>query len=74
MNFDFSDDRKALKSEARRFKEANASTEQVRKGLDDAAKPGGLQGLAAGRPASQNDLSSSVYWEDLWDCWTTRWC
>jgi alkylation response protein AidB-like acyl-CoA dehydrogenase len=34
MNFDFSDDQKALKSEARRFLEANASTERVRKVLD----------------------------------------
>ena len=39
MNFDFSDDQKALKSEARRFLEANASTERVRKVLDDATKP-----------------------------------
>jgi alkylation response protein AidB-like acyl-CoA dehydrogenase len=39
MNFDFSDDQKALKSEARRFLEANASTERVRKVLDDAATP-----------------------------------
>jgi len=34
MNFDFSDDQKALKSEARRFLEANASTDKVRKVLD----------------------------------------
>src|SRR5258705_4804947 len=39
MNFDFSDDQKALKSEARRFLEANASTERVRKVLDDEATP-----------------------------------
>jgi hypothetical protein len=38
MNFDFSDDQKALKSEARRFLEANASAERVRKVLDDPAK------------------------------------
>jgi alkylation response protein AidB-like acyl-CoA dehydrogenase len=38
MNFDFSDDQKALKSVARRFLEANASTEWVRKVLDDDAK------------------------------------
>ena len=39
MNFDFSDDQTALKSEARRFLEANASTDRVRKVLDDDAKP-----------------------------------
>ena len=39
MNFDFSDDQKSLKSEARRFLEANASTDKVRKVLDDEAKP-----------------------------------
>ena len=44
MNFDFSDDQKALKSEARRFLEANASPERVRKVLDanssqEGAKP-----------------------------------
>jgi alkylation response protein AidB-like acyl-CoA dehydrogenase len=44
MNFDFSDDQKALKSEVRRFLEANASTAQVRKVLDanssqEGAKP-----------------------------------
>ena len=39
MNFDFSDDQKALKSEARRFLEANASTDKVRKVLDDEARP-----------------------------------
>jgi alkylation response protein AidB-like acyl-CoA dehydrogenase len=37
MNFDFSDDQKSLKSEARRFLEANASTDKVRKVLDDEA-------------------------------------
>jgi alkylation response protein AidB-like acyl-CoA dehydrogenase len=35
MNFDFSDDQKFLKSEARKFLEANCSTAQVRKVLDD---------------------------------------
>ncbi len=39
MNFDFSDDQKSLKSEVRRFLEANASTDKVRKVLDDEAKP-----------------------------------
>jgi alkylation response protein AidB-like acyl-CoA dehydrogenase len=39
MNFDFSDDQKALKSEARRFLEANASVDKVRKVLDDEARP-----------------------------------
>ena len=37
MNFDFSDDQKSLKSEARRFLEANCSAAQVRKVLDDDA-------------------------------------
>jgi alkylation response protein AidB-like acyl-CoA dehydrogenase len=35
MNFDFSDDQKFLRSEARKFLEANCSTAQVRKVLDD---------------------------------------
>ena len=35
MNFDFSDDQKFLKSEARKFLEANSSTAQVRKVLDE---------------------------------------
>jgi alkylation response protein AidB-like acyl-CoA dehydrogenase len=39
MNFDFSDDQKFLKSEARKFLEANSPTERVRKVLDDEAKP-----------------------------------
>jgi alkylation response protein AidB-like acyl-CoA dehydrogenase len=39
MNFDFSDDQKFLKSEARKFLEANSSSAQVRKVLDDDAKP-----------------------------------
>ncbi|HEY8617091.1 acyl-CoA dehydrogenase family protein [Phenylobacterium sp.] len=39
MNFDFSDDQKFLKSEARKFLDANSSPAQVRKVLDDAARP-----------------------------------
>jgi len=39
MNFDFSDDQKFLKGEARKFLEANSSTARVRKVLDDDAKP-----------------------------------
>ncbi len=39
MNFDFSDDQKFLKSEARKFLEANCPTARVRKVLDDDAKP-----------------------------------
>jgi alkylation response protein AidB-like acyl-CoA dehydrogenase len=35
MNFDFSDDQKFLKSEARKFLDANCSTAHVRKVLDD---------------------------------------
>uniref|UniRef100_UPI003983AAAC acyl-CoA dehydrogenase family protein n=1 Tax=Phenylobacterium sp. TaxID=1871053 RepID=UPI003983AAAC len=38
MNFDFSDDQKSLKSEARRFLEANSPTSRVRAVLDDDAK------------------------------------
>ncbi|MCR5878877.1 acyl-CoA dehydrogenase family protein [Phenylobacterium sp. J367] len=38
MNFDFSDDQKFLKSEARKFLEANSSAAQVRKVLDDDGK------------------------------------
>ncbi|THD79837.1 MAG: acyl-CoA dehydrogenase [Phenylobacterium sp.] len=38
MNFDFSDDQKFLKSEARKFLEANSPTSRVRKVLDDDAK------------------------------------
>ena len=37
MNFDFSDDQKFLKSEARKFLEANSPTTRVRKVLDDQA-------------------------------------
>jgi alkylation response protein AidB-like acyl-CoA dehydrogenase len=37
MNFDFSDDQKFLKGEARKFLDANCSTAQVRKVLDDDA-------------------------------------
>lgn len=37
MNFDFSDDQKFLKSEARKFLEANSPTSRVRKVLDDEA-------------------------------------
>jgi alkylation response protein AidB-like acyl-CoA dehydrogenase len=39
MNFDFSDDQKSLKSEARKFLDANCPTARVRTVLDDAAKP-----------------------------------
>lgn len=39
MNFDFSDDQKFLKSEARKFLEGECSTARVRKVLDDDAKP-----------------------------------
>ena len=39
MNFDFSDDQKFLKGEARKFLEANCPTTRVRKVLDDDAKP-----------------------------------
>jgi alkylation response protein AidB-like acyl-CoA dehydrogenase len=38
MNFDFSDDQKFLKSEARKFLEAQSPTSRVRKVLDDDAK------------------------------------
>ena len=38
MNFDFSDDQKHLKGEARRFLEANCPTSKVRLVLNDAAK------------------------------------
>ncbi|MBJ7411372.1 MAG: acyl-CoA/acyl-ACP dehydrogenase [Phenylobacterium sp.] len=38
MNFDFSDDQKFLKNEARKFLEANCPTSRVRKVLDDEAK------------------------------------
>ena len=38
MNFDFSDDQKFLKGEARKFLEANCPTTRVRKVLDDEAK------------------------------------
>ena len=37
MNFDYSDDQKFLKSEARRFLEANCTPARVRKVLDDDA-------------------------------------
>jgi hypothetical protein len=39
MNFDYSDDQKFLKAEARKFLEANCPTSRVRKVLDDQAKP-----------------------------------
>ena len=39
MNFDFSDDQKFLKSEARKFLEANCPTSRVRMVLEDDAKP-----------------------------------
>jgi len=38
MNFDFSDEQKFLKSEARKFLEANSPASRVRKVLDDEAK------------------------------------
>ena len=38
MNFDFSDDQKSLKDEARKFLAANCPTSRVRKVLDDDAK------------------------------------
>jgi alkylation response protein AidB-like acyl-CoA dehydrogenase len=38
MNFDYSDDQKFLKSEARKFLEGHCPTSQVRKVLDDAAR------------------------------------
>lgn len=38
MNFDFSDDQKFLKNEARKFLDANCATSRVRKVLDDDAK------------------------------------
>ena len=38
MNFDFSDDQKFLKGEARKFLEANCPTSQVRKVIEDDAK------------------------------------
>lgn len=38
MNFDFSDDQKFLQSEARKFLDANCTSVQVRKVLDDDAK------------------------------------
>ena len=37
MNFDFSDDQKSLKDEARKFLAANCPTSRVRKVLDDDA-------------------------------------
>ena len=39
MNFDYSDDQKALKAEARRFLEARCPSKVVRGVLDDAAEP-----------------------------------
>ncbi|MDZ4373745.1 MAG: acyl-CoA dehydrogenase family protein [Phenylobacterium sp.] len=39
MNFDYSDDQKFLKNEARKFLDANCSTAHVRKVLDDDGKP-----------------------------------
>ena len=39
MNFDFSDDQKFLKAEARKFLDANCPTSRVRKVLDDVDKP-----------------------------------
>ncbi|HMO43064.1 MAG TPA: hypothetical protein PKB04_07020 [Phenylobacterium sp.] len=39
MNFDFSDDQKFLKNEARKFLEGQCPTSRVRKVLDDEAKP-----------------------------------
>jgi alkylation response protein AidB-like acyl-CoA dehydrogenase len=39
MNFDFSDDQKFLKSEARKFLDGECTTAHVRKVLDDDAKP-----------------------------------
>src|SRR5579862_8401138 len=39
MNFDFSDDQKFLKAEARKFLEANCPTSRVRGVLDDDGKP-----------------------------------
>ena len=38
MNFDFSDDQKFLKSEARKFLDANSPAERVRKVLDEDRK------------------------------------
>src|SRR5689334_24405918 len=38
MNFDYTDDQKFLKNEARKFLEANCSTARVRKVLDDDGK------------------------------------
>src|SRR5687768_7397348 len=38
MNFDFSDDQKFLKNEARKFLEANCPVSRVRKVLDDDTK------------------------------------
>jgi len=38
MNFDFSDDQKFLKNEARKFLEAQCPTSRVRKVLDEDAK------------------------------------
>src|SRR3982751_5429659 len=38
MNFDFSDDQKFLKGEARKFLDANCPTSRVRKVLDDDTK------------------------------------
>ena len=38
MNFDYSDDQKFLKNEARKFLEANCQTARVRKVLDDDSK------------------------------------
>jgi alkylation response protein AidB-like acyl-CoA dehydrogenase len=51
MNFDFSDDQKFLKNEARKFLDANCSTAKVRKVLDDekVAYDAGLWTAVAGQ-------------------------
>ena len=51
MNFDFSDDQKFLKNEARKFLDANCGTARVRKVLDDekVAYDAGLWTAVAGQ-------------------------
>ena len=47
MNFDFSDDQKFLKSEARKFLDANCPPAKVRAVLDDAIADGDSRGFDA---------------------------
>ena len=60
MNFDFSDDQKALKSEARRFLEGECPVGRVRKVLDDEAKAYTLCDLSIGALVELTPLPASV--------------